>query len=45
MEQNVRLAFSVAQKGYVLEIGSIILDGDTKDLANSEHVKKAYLGG
>ena len=45
VEQNVRLAFAVAQKAYVLEIGSIILDGDTKDLANSEHVKKAYLGG
>ncbi len=45
VEQNVRLAFAVAQKGYVLEIGSIVLEGDTKDLVNSEHIKKAYLGG
>jgi len=45
VEQNVRLAFAVAQKGYVLEIGSIVLEGDTKDLVNSEHVRKAYLGG
>ena len=45
VEQNVRLAFAVAQKGYVLELGQIMLEGDTGGLAESEHVKKAYLGG
>ena len=45
VEQNVRLAFAVAQRGYVLEIGTIMLEGDTNDLVNSEYVKKAYLGG
>jgi branched-chain amino acid transport system ATP-binding protein len=45
VEQNVRLAFAVAQKGYVLETGTIVLEGDTKDLVNSKYVKKAYLGG
>jgi branched-chain amino acid transport system ATP-binding protein len=45
VEQNVRLAFSVAQKGYVMELGQIMLEGDTGELAESEHVKKAYLGG
>lgn len=44
-EQNVRLAFGIANKGYVLEIGKIVLEGSTKDLINSEYVKKAYLGG
>ena len=44
-EQNVRLAFGVAHRGYVLETGKIVLDGDTAYLANSEYVKKAYLGG
>jgi branched-chain amino acid transport system ATP-binding protein len=44
VEQNVRLAFAVAQKGYVLETGKIVLEGDTKDLVNSEYVKRAYLG-
>jgi len=45
VEQNVRLAFAVAQKGYVLETGKIVLEGDTRDLVTSEYVKKAYLGG
>lgn len=44
-EQNVRLAFGVAHRSYVLETGKIVLAGDTIDLVNSEYVKKAYLGG
>lgn len=44
-EQNVRLAFGVAHRSYVLETGKIVLEGDTIDLVNSEYVKKAYLGG
>lgn len=45
VEQNARLALSLAQKGYVLETGNIVLAGDCKDLRENEEVKKAYLGG
>ncbi len=45
VEQNARLALSLAQKGYVLETGNIVLKGDAKDLRENEDVKKAYLGG
>ena len=44
VEQNARMAFKIAKKAYVLEVGSIILEGDTEELANNELVKKAYLG-
>ena len=45
VEQNARLALSLAQKAYVLETGSIVLKGDAKGLRENEQVKKAYLGG
>jgi branched-chain amino acid transport system ATP-binding protein len=45
VEQNARLALALAQKGYVLETGSIVLAGDAKELRKNEKVKKAYLGG
>jgi branched-chain amino acid transport system ATP-binding protein len=45
VEQNARLALRLAKKGYVLETGSIVLQGEGMDLLQSEHVKKAYLGG
>ena len=44
VEQNARLALSLAQKGYVLETGSIVLEGDAKDLRDNEEVKRTYLG-
>jgi len=44
IEQNATLALSLASKGYVLETGRIVLEGDTKQLRDNEHVKKAYLG-
>ena len=44
IEQNARMAFKLAQRAYILEVGNIILQGDAKDLANDERVKKAYLG-
>jgi branched-chain amino acid transport system ATP-binding protein len=44
VEQNARLALRLAHRGYVLETGTIVLDGIAKDLLYSEHVKKAYLG-
>ena len=45
VEQNARLALALAQKGYVLETGNIVLEGDAKELRENEKVKKAYLGG
>lgn len=44
VEQNARLALALAEKGYVFETGSIVLEGDAKDLRENEDVKKAYLG-
>jgi branched-chain amino acid transport system ATP-binding protein len=45
VEQNARLALGLAHRGYVLETGTIVLQGSAKELLHSEHVKKAYLGG
>jgi branched-chain amino acid transport system ATP-binding protein len=45
VEQNARMALSVATRGYVLETGSIALSGSAGDLAADPKVKKAYLGG
>ncbi len=44
VEQNAKKALSIADRAYVLEIGSISLSGNAQDLANNEQVKKAYLG-
>ena len=44
VEQNVRIALKLAHRGYVLETGSIVLQGKTKDLLTDERVKKVYLG-
>jgi branched-chain amino acid transport system ATP-binding protein len=45
VEQNARMALSLATKGYVLETGCIVIADDSSKLTNNEHVKKAYLGG
>ncbi len=45
VEQNARMALRLAQKGYVLETGDIVLSGPSKDMNENEHVKQAYLGG
>jgi len=45
VEQNARMALRLADRAYVLEVGNIVLEGHAKDLADDEHVKKAYLGG
>jgi len=45
VEQNAHMALSIAHRAYVLETGRIILAGDAKELAASEEVRKAYLGG
>lgn len=45
VEQNARVALTLAEKGYVLETGTITIADDTRNLINNEKVKKAYLGG
>ena len=45
VEQNARLALKFSQKGYVLENGNLVLEGDSETLINDPEVKKAYLGG
>jgi branched-chain amino acid transport system ATP-binding protein len=44
VEQNARLALKFAQRGYVLEHGHLILQGEASRLLNDPEVKKAYLG-
>jgi branched-chain amino acid transport system ATP-binding protein len=45
VEQNARLALKFARRGYVIENGNIVLEGQSEDLLNDQEVKKAYLGG
>lgn len=45
VEQNANMALSIADKAYVLETGRITLSGTAQELASSEAVRKAYLGG
>ncbi|NLC69203.1 MAG: ATP-binding cassette domain-containing protein, partial [Clostridiaceae bacterium] len=45
VEQNANMALSIAHRAYVLEIGSITLEGPGKTLLQSEEIRKAYLGG
>jgi len=45
VEQNARMALSVASHGYVMEQGKVVLDGSAEQLANNEDVKEFYLGG
>ncbi|MBW4467323.1 MAG: ABC transporter ATP-binding protein [Pegethrix bostrychoides GSE-TBD4-15B] len=44
VEQNARMALTVADRGYVLQTGEIVLTGDAKALQVNETVRKAYLG-
>ncbi len=45
VEQNAEMALAVADRAYVMETGRITLSGTGKELAASEEVQKAYLGG
>ena len=45
VEQNAHMALNVAHHGYVIETGAIIMDRPAKELAASDEVRKAYLGG
>jgi branched-chain amino acid transport system ATP-binding protein len=45
VEQNANMALQVAHRAYVMETGSIVAQGAAADLAQTEDIKKAYLGG
>ena len=44
VEQNAHMALQVAHRAYVLEVGHVVMQGDAKELAASDEVRKAYLG-
>jgi len=44
LEQNVRNALDLCNRGYVLENGRIVLEGKSKELMHNPHIQKAYLG-
>ncbi|HQO35967.1 MAG TPA: branched-chain amino acid ABC transporter ATP-binding protein, partial [bacterium] len=44
VEQNARKALSIADRGYVIETGHIIAEGECKDLLNNPDIGRAYLG-
>mgnify|MGYP006287427141 FL=1 len=45
VEQNARMAFSIAERGYVIESGHVVLEGSVEELRADPQVKAAYLGG
>ena len=45
IEQNVRLALSMAGRGYILESGHLAIEGDAPTLINSPEVRRIFLGG
>lgn len=44
IEQNLLMALSVADRGYVFETGRVVIEGPSKELLNNQDIKKAYLG-
>jgi branched-chain amino acid transport system ATP-binding protein len=44
VEQNANMALSVADRGYVLQTGRVVLEGPAADLAQDAELRKAYLG-
>ncbi|HTY75354.1 MAG TPA: ABC transporter ATP-binding protein [Candidatus Nanoarchaeia archaeon] len=44
VEQNIRDSLEIANRGYVLEEGKIILEGEAKELLSNSHIKEVYLG-
>jgi branched-chain amino acid transport system ATP-binding protein len=44
VEQNAKAALKVADRGYVIETGRIIIEGETRDLLHNKEVQRAYLG-
>ena len=44
VEQHVQQALSIAHRGYVLERGMVVMEGEGKDLLKDERLKESYLG-
>jgi branched-chain amino acid transport system ATP-binding protein len=44
VEQNANVSLSIADRGYVLSTGRVVLEGKAKDLLEHEELRKAYLG-
>ena len=44
VEQNAKAALGIAERGYVLETGKVIIQGPAKDLLSNSDVQRAYLG-
>jgi branched-chain amino acid transport system ATP-binding protein len=44
VEQNAKAALCIADRGYVMETGVIVLEGSANDLLNNNDVRRAYLG-
>ena len=44
VEQNAQMALSISSRGYVLETGALVLQGNRDELLNNEQMKRAYLG-
>ena len=44
VEQNANVALSIADRGYVLQTGEVVLSGPARDLLTNEAMKRAYLG-
>jgi branched-chain amino acid transport system ATP-binding protein len=45
VEQNARLALELAHRAYIMEVGAVVLEGESQELANNDRVKRVYLGG
>ena len=45
VEQNSRMALSISNRAYALTTGSVVIEGNSKDLLNDARIKAAYLGG
>ena len=44
VEQNIRDSLNIADRGYVLEEGKIIIEGEGRELLSNDHIKEVYLG-
>ncbi len=45
VEQNASMALKLADTACVLKTGSLVMEGDAKELAATDYIRKAYLGG
>jgi len=44
VEQNARMALDLADRGYVIETGLMVMEGDCRDLKQNREIERAYLG-